>query len=446
MFVWSQWKYWKELVPNNLSAVGRIFSSLHSRNYRLYFMGQCISLTGSWMQSIALSWLVYRLTGSVLLLATVAFVTQFPSFLLAPFAGVASDRFDKHKILIITQILFMLEALTLAALVLTNSIQTWHILTLGLYIGIVTAFDSPARQSLVIELVGPKDLSNAIALNSAIFNGARLIGPSVGGILISLVGEGYCFLINGISYIAVISALLMMRLPAFCKPPRQAAVLAQMREGIRYVWGFLPIRTLLLLIATLSFFGMPMLVIIPAYVKDILLGDSQTLGFLMSSFGAGALLAALSLAARKSVLGLGKILTICIIAFSLCLVALSFVRLPSLAYVLAFPCGFGLIVAIATINTLLQTLAANDKRGRVMSFYGMFLIGMAPLGSLLHSLIAKYLGLTGAMVTGAVVCLCAACVYEYYRPLIRKLSRPVYVEKGILVPEIAAGLPTENLR
>ncbi len=431
----------KELIPNNLGALKNIFSSLRSRNYRLYFIGQCISVTGSWMQSIAMSWLIYRLSGSVVLLATINVITQLPSFFISPFAGVLLDNINRKRMLIITQACFMLEALCLAVLMFTGWIEVWHILVLGLFVGIINAFDSPTRQSMVLDLVDRKeDLSNAIALNSAIFNGARLVGPSVGGLLVAAFGEGWCFLINGISYIAVIWAIVLMNLKYNSKQKREANIFEQLKEGARYAFGFLPIRTLLMMIGMISFFGMPFLVIIPAYVREILHGSSQTMGFLMSSFGAGALLSAIYMAARKSVLGLGKVLTLCCLLFSIGIITIAYVPWSWLVYIIAFPTGFGLIASMASVNTLLQTLAEDNKRGRVMSFYSMALIGMAPLGSMLFSAIEKICGLSLTIILFSSVCLIGALVFEHYRPLVRRLSKPTFVRKNIIIPEIATGL------
>ncbi len=434
--------YLTELIPNNLGALKGIFSSLHSKNYRLYFFGQCISVTGSWMQSIAMSWLIYRLSGSVVLLATINVITQLPSFFIAPFAGVLLDRFNRRKILVATQALYMIEALALAILMFTGVIQIWHILLLGLVVGLINAFDNPTRQSMVLDLVDRKEnLNNAIALNSAVFNGARLVGPSLGGLLVAAFGEGWCFFINGVSYIAVITALLMMNLSyrRFVNK-KKTNVLEELKEGFLYVSGYLPLRALLIMIGIISFFGMPFLVVIPAYVTTVLHAGSETLGFLMSFFGAGAFTAAICMAARKSVLGLGKVLMISCCLFGLGIMAIAYTPWTMLSYFIAFPAGFGLIASMASVNTLLQTLADEDKRGRVMSFYSMGLIGMAPMGSMLFSLLEKICGLSFSILVFGFICLVAALIFEHYRPTIRRLSRPAFVKKNIIVPEIVHGL------
>ncbi|MDR0711600.1 MAG: MFS transporter [Prevotellaceae bacterium] len=430
---------WKELVPNNLSVVKQVFSSLRSRNYRLYFAGQCISITGTWMQQIAMSWLVYRLTGSLVLLATINLLVQLPSFVISPFSGVITDRFDRHKIITITQFCMMIEAFTLAILMFTGAIAVWQIMALGLYVGVVAAVDAPARQSLTVELVDKKDISNAVALNSAVFNGARLVGPSIGGLIVGWLGEGFCFLINGLSYIAVIGAMLKMRIAPKIYRKRNARMLEELGEGVRYINRFLPVKALLVMAATISFFGMPLTVLIPAYVGQNLGSDSQMLGFLMSAFGAGALTAAIYLAARKSVLGLAKVVMLCTALFGLGLMLLACVHTPGVALLLAFPIGFGLIASIASINTLLQTLADDDKRGRVMSIYVMAMVGMTPLGSLLQSWLEKFVSFSLCIFLYGAVCVLAALVFEGFRPVVRRLSRPTFVKKGI-VPEIAKGL------
>lgn len=387
-----------------------------------------------------MSWLVYRLTGSVLLLGTVAFVNQIPSFLISPFAGVLTDRFDRRRIMLCTQTLCMIEALFLAILVLTGLIQVWHIMAFSLFVGTVNAFDAPARQSMVVELVDRKeDLSNAIALNSAIFNAARLIGPSVAGILIALVGEGYCFLINGLSYIAVIGALWMMRMPKHIKMEKHEKIITGFMDGFKYCYGYLPIRVLLMMVALLSLFGMPFIVIIPAFAKDVLGGDSHTLGFIMSSIGAGALVAAIYLAARRSVLGLGKVVSLMGVVFGLGLAGVSLLRTHWMVYAVLVPTGFAMIASLASINTLLQTLTDNNKRGRVMGFYTMALMGMAPFGSLLYGTVAEGVGVPYTMMGGGLICVIGTLYFERWRPIVRRMARRISVQKGI-VPEIAQGI------
>ena len=432
------WRGLRELLPNNLGAFTQVFVSLKSYNFRLYFGGQCISLIGTWMQQIAMSWLVFRLTGSVLLLATVTFMAQIPILVATPYMSVFVDWFDRRKLLVLT--------LLMALLTLTGLIQVWHIMILSLLIGLINALDNPTRQSFYPSLVPKDKLSNAIALNSAVINGSRLIGPAVGGVLIGLLGEGICFLLNGISYIAVIIALLMMRAAPKQERTVKQKVWEDMRDGFRYVAGNIPIRTLLLLMSAISFFGLPLMTFIPAYVKTILHGESEMLGLLLSCIGVGSFIAALYLAARKSVLGLGKVVMLSGALLGIGLSVMSFVTIPWVAAVLCLPVGFTIIAAVASINTLLQTLSGEDKRGRVMGYMAMSFTGMAPVGSMVLGAIEKWIGLQMIILLSGICCFVAALVFEYYRPLVRRYARPVYIEKGI-IKEIAIGIDsTEEQR
>ena len=440
------WRGLRELLPNNLGAFTQVFASLKSYNFRLYFGGQCISLIGTWMQQIAMSWLVFRLTGSVLLLATVTFMAQIPILVATPYMSVFVDRFDRRKLLVLTQSLSMVQALLMALLTLTGLIQVWHIMILSLLIGLINALDNPTRQSFYPSLVPKDKLSNAIALNSAVINGSRLIGPAVGGVLIGLLGEGICFLLNGISYIAVIIALLMMRVAPKRERTVKQKVWEDMQDGFRYVAGNIPIRTLLLLMSAISFFGLPLMTFIPAYVKTILHGESEMLGLLLSCIGGGSFIAALYLAARKSVLGLGKVVMLSGALLGIGLSVMSFVTIPWVAAVLCLPVGFTIIAAVASINTLLQTLSSEDKRGRVMGYMAMSFTGMAPVGSMVLGAIEKWIGLQMIILLSGICCFVAALVFEYYRPLVRRYARPVYIEKGI-IKEIAIGIDsTEEQR
>ncbi|MBS7156626.1 MAG: MFS transporter [Sanguibacteroides justesenii] len=433
------WRGLRELLPNNSGAFTQVFASLKSYNFRLYFGGQCISLIGTWMQQIAMSWLVFRLTGSVLLLATVTFTAQIPILVATPYMSVFVDRFDRRKLLVLTQSLSMIQALLMAILTLTGLVQVWHIMVLSLLIGLINALDNPTRQSFYPSLVSPDKLSNAIALNSAVINGSRLIGPAVGGVLIGLLGEGICFLLNGISYIAVIVALLLMRLPSKRGCTAKQKVLEDMRDGFRYVVRNIPIRALLLLMSAISFFGLPLMTFIPAYVKTILHGESEMLGLLLSCIGVGSFVAALYLAARKSVLGLGKVVMLSGVLLGIGLSVMAFVTIPWVAAVLCLPIGFTIIAAVASINTLLQTLSGEDKRGRVMGYMAMAFTGMAPVGSMVLGAIEKWIGLQMIILLSGICCFVAALVFEYYRPLVRKHAHPVYIEKGI-IREIAIGI------
>ncbi|GAB3828128.1 MFS transporter [Pontibacter rugosus] len=426
-----------------MAAVGNLsgmFRALSSRNYKLFFVGQGISLIGTWMQQIALSWLVYRLTDSVFLLGAVTFSSQIPSFLLGPFAGVLADKFDRHKVLIITQALSMLQATTLAILVLTGSIEIWHVLALSAVLGTINGFDVATRQAFVVELVERReDMSNAIALNSSMFNMARLIGPTIAGLLIAAVGEGMCILINAISYLAVLASLLLMRLKPFERKQQQRKVWQSLKDGFQYAFGFPPIRALILVVALLSLFGMPFTVLLPVFARDILHGGANTLGYLMGASGLGALAGALFLAQRKSVEGLGKVITFTMLLFGIALIAFSFSTMLLLSLVLMLFSGFGMIVTMASCNTLLQTIVDDDKRGRVMSLYATAFMGMAPIGSMLAGSVAEYVGVGYTLAGCGVLCSISIIPFAVNRPKLRRMVQPIYERLGI-VPEIATGL------
>ncbi len=434
------WRGLKELLPNNTAVWKQTFSSLKSRNYRLYFYGQMISLIGSFVQSIALSWLIYRVTGSVMLLATVSFVSQIPSFFLTPVTGVLVDRIGRKKVLIATQLCFMIQALLLALLTLLFDVEVWQIISLSLFIGVVHAFDMPARQAITIDLVEDKEnLSNAIALNSAMFNAARLIGPSIGGVLIGLIGEGFCFLVNGVTYVAVLYSLHHIHIPSVIKKKDTHNIVRDMNDGILYVYRSLPLLSALIMVGIISFFGFSILVFMPAFVKDVLHKGSDVLGFAMASIGAGALVAALYLAARKSVLGLGKIIMLNTLLLGLSLCGLAFMDSVIPVFLIGFPIGFSLIASVASMNTQLQMLSDEAFRGRVMSFYTMALMGVVPIGAMLLGYVEKFVGLSNLFLINGIVCVLAALAYEKARPTLRKQMRKVYVEKG-LVHEIATGM------
>lgn len=434
----SGWN-WREMLPNNRKAFSYILVSLKTRNFRLYFSGMCVSLTGTWMQQIAMSWLVYELTGSVLLLATITFVAQIPILIATPFMSVFVDRFDRHRILLLTQSLSAFQALLLAWLTLSGQVQVWHLMVLSLLIGLINALDNPTRQAFYPSLVAKENLSNAIALNSAVINGSRLIGPAVGGVLIGLLGEGVCFLINGLSYLGVIIALLLMKLPPYQAKTQKQHILQDLKEGFIYVSHHIPIRALLMLMSVISFFGLPLMTFLPAYVKDILHGSSEMLGLLLSCIGIGSFSAAIYLAARKSVIGLAKIIMAAALLLGITLICISFTRFALLAALICIPAGFALIITVASVNTLLQTLSDEDKRGRVMGYLAMTFTGIAPVGSMLLGTLEKYTGLPAIIFISGIACLLAGAGLAHYRPLIRKHVRPIYVEKGI-IEEIAIGL------
>jgi MFS family permease len=419
-----------------------LLRALRSRNYRLFVAGQSVSLVGTWMQQVAMSWLVYRLTGSAWLLGVVGFTSQVPSFLLAPVAGVLADRWDRRRLLLATQALAMLQAAVLAAVVLAGIVQVWHIVLLSLMLGIVNAFDIPVRQSFVVEMVEDReDLGNAIALNSSMVNGARLIGPAVAGLLVSAVGEGICFVLNSVSYLAVILALAAMRLAPRMPPKQRRRIHQELYEGVSYAFGFPPIRNILLLVALMSLVGMPYSVLLPVFARDVFHGGAHTYGFLMTASGSGALAGTLYLASRKSVIGLGRIIGWAAAMFGagVSVLALS----DSFALSLAALCmaGFGIMVQVASSNTILQTIVEEDKRGRVMSLFVMAFMGMTPFGSLAAGALAGSIGARGTILLGGGACLAGAALFAHHLPAIREKVRPIYVRMGI-IHEVATGMET----
>jgi MFS family permease len=410
-----------------------ILPALQHRNYRLFFGGQGISLIGTWMQRIAMWWLVYRLTNSPFLLGVVGFTGQIPIFLLTPFAGVLADRMNRQRVLVITQTLAMMQAFILALLVLAGTIAVWHIISLSIFLGVIDAFDMPVRQSFMVEIVQAKDLGNAIALNSSIVNSAQLLGPSIAGILIASTGEGVCFLLNGISYLFVIVSLLAMKIISTKIETQNTHVLQGIREGFSYAFGFTPIRSILLLLALISLIGMPYRVLMPVFAKDVLRGGPHTLGFLMGSSGLGALMGSIYLASRKSVLGLGKWIALATGVFGIGLIAFSLSRVFWFSLFLIFLTSFGMMVQFASSNTILQTIVDEDKRGRVMSFYAMALRGMAPFGSLLAGSVAGKIGAPNTLMIGGGACFLGALVFARKLPLLRQMVRPIYVRMGIVL-------------
>jgi len=420
-----------------LSLVLRAFKH---RNYRLFFGGQFISLTGTWMQSLAQSWLVYRLTGSAVLLGFVAFSGQFPVFLFATLGGAFADRHNRHRILVATQTASMLLAFVLAALTLTHHVQVWHVFVLASLLGVVNAFDIPTRQAFVTEMVGREDLINAIALNSSMFNGARIVGPALAGILVATVGEGWCFFANAISYIAVIAGLLLMEIKARERLHLPGSTLASIIEGFGYVGRTGPVRSLLSLIGLISLLGMPYVVLMPIFADQILHGGARGLGLLMGASGVGALIGALSLAARSGARGLGRLVAFAAAGFGISLILFSFSRSFWLSAALLLPVGFFMIVEMASTNTLIQTLVPDNLRGRAMAVYGMMFMGMAPLGALLAGVIAHRLGAPITVALGGAVCIVASIVFGLRLPAFRREARQM-----IVALQMAGGVPAEEV-
>ena len=432
-----------ERPANEGGATGLAFMlrALDHRNYRLFFSGQSISLIGTWMTRIATSWLVYRLTNSSLLLGVVGFVGQFPSFLLAPVAGVLVDRWNRHRLLMATQVMAMAQSFALAALTLTGVVKIWQVIALSAFQGVINAFDMPARQAFVVEMVEKReDLSNAIALNSSMVNAARLLGPSLAGVIIAAVGEGWCFMLDGVSYLAVIASLLLMTLSrAVEEHLEEENLFRQFREGWNYVAGFTPIRNMLLLLALVSLVGMPYTILMPVFADEILGGGPYTLGWLMAASGMGALMGALFLAARKTVLGLGKFIPMMAGAFGAGLIAFSYSRALWLSLLLMVVTGLGFMVQMAVSNTLLQTIVEEDKRGRVMSFYTAAVMGTTPFGSLLAGIAATKIGAPHTLLISGICCIGGALWFAKTLPALRRDVRPIYMRMGIL-PQVASGL------
>lgn len=395
------------------ARVKNTFRALRQRNYRLFFIGQGISLIGSWIQNIAMSWLVYSLTNSAMMMGTITFINALPTLFVSPVAGVVIDRVNKYKMLIWLQCFFLLQALTLAVLTLSGVIQVWHIVVIGILTNINAAFDMPLRQSLVINLVSdPKDLSNAISLNSSNFNLARLLGPAIAGVLIARFNEGICFLINAVSYIAVLWALLQMKLNL---PANNSHVAKDLKkgfiEGLSYARNMPPIKTILIFLAFVSFIGVSYPLLMPIFADRVLQGSAKTLGILMSSSGVGALIASLMLAARKDVRGLAGCIFLGAVIFGLSFIGLGLIHNMFWAVLMLFTLGFGMVLGLISCNTLLQQMVDDDKRGRVMSLYTLAFIGTVPWGNLFAGTLAQKVGVSHAFLVLGLMLLAAAALY-----------------------------------
>jgi MFS family permease len=407
--------------------------ALRHRNFRLFVSGQSVSLIGTWMTRIATSWLVYRLTGSALLLGIVGFAGQIPTFLLAPFAGVLVDRVNRRNLLVWTQVLAAIQSLILAALTIAKIINIQEILALSVMQGLINAFDMPGRQAFLIQMVEDRqDLGNAIALNSSMVNVARLIGPAIAGLVIAAIGEGYCFAIDGVSYLAVIASLLMMRVTVAPIKRAAASMLEQLREGWTYVSNFVPIRTILSLFAVISLMGMPFVVLMPIFASQVLHGGPHTLGYLMGASGVGALVSAASLAMRKNVRGLVSMIQISAIIFGVGLILFGLSHNFFLSLILMLFVGFGMMQGLAASNTVIQTLVPEEMRGRTMSYYTVAFVGMAPFGSLLAGALAHRFGAPHAVMFTGACCLLGAAWFATQRAALRAVMRPIYIEMGII--------------
>ncbi len=408
--------------------------ALKYRNYRLFFGGQIVSLVGTWITQTATNWLVYRLTGSAFLLGLVGFAGQFPAFLLSPFAGIFVDRWNRHRLLVATQTISMLQSFALAFMTLTGRITIGWVIALSVVQGCVNAFDMPGRQAFLLQMIeNRKDLGNAIALNSSMVNVARLVGPSVAGLLIAAASEGWCFLIDGFSYIAVIVSLLRMTIVhAPAARAARAGAVQQFKEGFRYAFGFPPIRSIILLLALVSLVGVPYSVLMPVFATEVFHGGPHTLGFLMTASGCGALVGALWLAGRRSVVGLGRVIPTAGALFGAGLITFGVMH----NFWLALPCltiaGFGFMVQMASSNTVIQTIVDDEKRGRVMSFYTMAFLGTVPLGSLIAGSLSSRIGAPRTLVIGGICCIAGAALFARALPVLRTHVRPIYIKLGLL--------------
>jgi MFS family permease len=421
------------------SKIAVAVRALRHRNFQLFFAGQLISLVGTWMQTVAQSWLVYRMTNSALLLGTVGFASQIPVFFTAPIGGIVADRYNRQRVVVATQTASMILAGILAALTLSHRVQVWQIMVLAAMLGVVNAFDIPARQSFLIDMVGREDLMNAIALNSSMFNGARVIGPAIAGILVASIGEGWCFFANAISYIAVIAGLLMMRIERPAKLAQEGSPVQHILEGFRFARDTLPIRSLMLLLALVSFVGMPYTVLMPVFADRILHGGAKGLGILMCATGVGALLGALSLAARVGLRGLGRLIAICAGGFGISLVVFSFSKIFWLSTVLLVPVGFCIMVQMASSNTLIQSMVPDQLRGRIMALYSMMFMGMAPFGSLSAGAMAHRIGAPWTVASGGLACVVAAIFFWMHLPSFRRDARELVLAQGMM-----AGTPAQG--
>ena len=420
-----------------------LFRSLAHRNFRLFFFGQGVSLVGTWMQQTAMGWLVYRLSGSPLLLGLVLFAAQIPVFAISPLAGVLTDRWNRRRTVLVTQSAAMVHALVLTVLAFTGLITVWQLVALAGVLGLINAFDMPTRQAFLVDMVDDRShLGNAIALNSSMFNGARLVGPSLAGLVMMAIpgrGEATCFLLNGLSYAAVLMALLAMRISRPRAAPPENGILGGLMEGLHYAFGFAPIRTILSLVALVSLSSMPLAVLLPVLARDVLHGNAATFGLLTAASGLGALTGGLALAMRKSVLGLGKLMALMTALMGVATIGVSLSHWLPLSLLLLALTGFAMMVEMASGNTILQTIVEEDKRGRVMSLYTTAFVGIAPAGSLLGGALASAIGTPRTLAVAGLVCLVGAAVFAARLPNLRRNIRPIYIQAGIL-PEISSAI------
>jgi len=431
-----------ELAP---SRIPHTFRALRHRNFRLFISGQIISLVGTWMQTVAEAWLIYRLTGSSVLLGLLGFVGQIPIFLLSPLAGLVADRWPRRRVVIGTQTISMLLAFTLAALTLSGQIRkgnVWEIIVLATLLGTVNAFDVPARQSFLIEMVGRENLLNAIALNSSMFNGARVAGPAIAAALVAVVGEGWCFLLNGLSYLAVIAGLFMMRIEKTAPAHDGAAPLERLREGFRFARHTKPIRALLILLAVVSFMALPFSVLIPIFAVKILHGGVNAYGWLMGAVGFGAMLGALAIAMRQQLRGLGSLVAYSAVGLGVSLVLFSASRWFLVSFAFLIICGFTMMMQLTSTNTLIQAMVPEQLRGRVMAMYSMMFLGMTPLGSLLAGTLADHIGAPVTVAIGGLVSCVGGLIFARKWPALRGSARDLLTAQGMMAPPSPPSAPS----
>lgn len=421
------------------SRVPAMFRALKHRNYQYFFAGQLLSLTGTWMQTVAQAWLVYRLTGSTVLLGLISFSGQIPVFLLAPVGGAIADKYNRQRILQITQTAAMILASVLTILTLTETIEVWHIFVLAALLGLANAFDIPTRQAFIVDITRREDLTNAIALNSSMFNGARIVGPAVAGLLVASVGEGWCFGINALSYIAVLTGLFLIKIQTQRKVPVPGSAISNIVEGFQFVAKTSPVRSLLLLLGIVSLMGSPYAVLMPIFADQILNGGASGLGILMGASGVGALAGALALAARKSLKGLGRWIAIASAGFGASLILFSFSRSFWLSAAFLVPAGFAMMVQMASSNTLVQSMVPDNLRGRVMAVYSMMFMGMAPLGAMFAGTVAEKIGAPYTVAVGGAVCIVGAIIFGLNLKGFRSEAREI-----IIALNMASGSPPER--
>lgn len=421
------------------SRLPAMFRALQHRNYQYFFIGQLLSLIGTWMQSVAQAWLVYRLTDSTVLLGLISFSGQIPVFLLASVGGAIADKYDRQKILKITQTAAMILATALTVLTLTNTIEVWHLFVLAALLGIANAFDIPTRQAFIVEIVRREDLTNAIALNSSMFNGARIVGPAIAGLLVATVGEGWCFGINAVSYIAVLTGLFLINIETKRRVEIPGSAISNIVEGFKFVAKTSPVRSLLLLLGIVSLMGSPYAVLMPIFADQILKGGASGLGILMGASGIGALVAALALAARKSMKGLGRWIAIASAGFGASIIAFSFSRSFWLSAAFLVPAGFSMMIQMAASNTLVQSMVPDNLRGRVMAVYSMMFMGMAPLGAMLAGSLAENIGAPYTVALGGAACIVGSIIFALNLTEFRTEAREI-----IIALNAASGSPPER--